>query len=177
MTERLSVPISNPNQGGRDWLAVRVRSNFEKHVSSSIHNIGIEEFLPLYQRQARGHRAQDKVTQPLFSGYVFCRASTDERPTVLRIPGVVDFLGFNKRAIPIEEAEIDAVRRLVQGSLPICAWPFMRAGQRIRIATGPLLGLEGIVLHLKSTWCVVVSVTLLQRSVAVEVDASWLTAA
>ena len=168
--------ISSELAIGREWLAIRVKSNFEKCVSVSIRGKSIEEFLPTYVR-GRNERTQSEIRGPLFPGYLFCRPDYQERLKVLKIPGVLGFVGSGKQAIPVLEEEICAIQKMLESCLPVWPCPFLRVGERIRLKEGPLCGLEGCVLSIKDSWQIVVSLTLLQRSVAVPVDPSWIAAA
>ncbi len=162
--------IDKAREKTRDWLAVLVKSHFERYVSLSIRSKGIEEFLPTYVRKGFGQNSHTQVHEPLFPGYLFCKPAAHERPGVLKIPGIVSFVGAGKQPFPVEEEEIAAIRKMVECAVPICLWPYTRTGQRVRIENGPLAGIEGIVVSIKGNWRVVVSITLLQRSVAAEVD-------
>jgi transcription antitermination factor NusG len=89
------------------------------------------------------------------------------------LPGVVDLIGFGKLPAPIPDAEIDRVRKMVESGLPVASWPYLTAGDTVLIESGPLAGLEGILLRTKGKYRLVVSVNLLQRSVAAEIDRGW----
>jgi len=118
-----------------------------------------------------------ELEKPLFPSYSFCRIDPSLFLQVLKTPGVVDFVRNDKRPIAIADAEIDAVRRIVC-SQPRCSpWPFLRTGQLVRITKGPLAGIEGYLTQFKSGYRVVVSIQLLQRSIAAEVDADCVSAA
>ena len=110
------------------------------------------------------------VQLPLFEGYVFCRMNLLHRMPALTIPGVIQFVGVGKIPAPIDEGEIIALQSVVRSGLPAMPWPFLRVGQRIRVEHGALRDLEGILLQAKGSHRLVVSVSLLQRSVAVEID-------
>jgi transcription antitermination factor NusG len=112
-----------------------------------------------------------EIERPLFPGYVFCRLNPSERLVpVLTSPGVVSLIGSGKQPAPIPEVEIDAVRRLLASGAGVEAYPLVREGQRIRVTRGSLKGLEGILLKKRNEWRLVISVTLLQRSLSVEID-------
>ena len=122
-----------------------------------------------------GQTESNSITQPLFPGYVFCRFNVQERLPILVTSGVLFIVGVGKVPCPIDNSEIVALQSIVRSGLPAQPWPFLKAGQRVRIEQGSLEGIEGILLSAKSPYRLVVSVSLLQRSVAVEVDRDWVT--
>jgi transcription antitermination factor NusG len=157
------------------WFALQVRSQHEKIVASTLQDKGYEEFLPLYQTR---HKWSDRLKQleaPLFPGYVFCRFDVQKRLPILVTPGVLCIVGFGKIPCPIDDSELVALQSVVKSGLPAEPCPFLKIGQRVRIEQGSLEGVEGILLAPKSSYRLVVSVTLLQRSVAVEIDRDWVT--
>jgi transcription antitermination factor NusG len=134
---------------------------------------GYEIFLPCYQERRRWSDRVRVNVRALFAGYVFCRVSTDAVGKIVTTPGVIRIVGDGTRAIAVPADEIEAVRRIVDAGLPSEPWPFPLAGQRVRIDIGPLSGTEGVVVRVKNRTRLVVSISLLQRSVAVELDADW----
>jgi transcription termination/antitermination protein NusG len=159
------------------WFALRVRSNFEQPVSNLLSAKGVEEFLPRYRcRRIWSDRVRD-LQLPLFPGYVFCRIPIEERSLVLATTGVVNLVGVHGRPLPIDDREIAGVRQMVESQSPVEPWPLHRIGQRVKVRRGPLAGLEGILLKLKDSCRLVVSVTLLGRSVAAEIDAAYVSPA
>jgi transcription antitermination factor NusG len=112
---------------------------------------------------------------PLFDGYVFCKLNLLYRMPALTIPGVIQFVGVGKTPVPIEEGEITALQSVIKSGLPSMPWPFLKVGQQVRVEHGPVRGLEGILLQVKGSHRLVLSVSLLQRSVAVEVDRDSIT--
>lgn len=157
------------------WFALRVKSRCEKVVSTIARNKGFEEFLPLYQRRQRWSDRLKAVEFPLFPGYVFCRLNPQYRLPLLTIPGVLHFVGIGKVPVPIDDEEILAIQSAVSSGLATEPWPFLEVGQRVRLEDGPLAGLEGFLIEMRKRYRVVVSVTLLKRSVAVEIDREWVT--
>lgn len=156
------------------WYAVRVKPRFEKTVANQLRNKGFEEFLPLYTHSRRHGGGFRRLSLPQFPGYLFCRFDARRRLPVLTTPGVLYVLNDGRALIPVVDSEIASVQRLVQSRLFTEPWPDIEAGQRIRIAEGPLRGVEGTLLRSKDNHRLVVSVSLLQRSVAVEVDRAWI---
>jgi transcription antitermination factor NusG len=110
------------------------------------------------------------VELPLFDGYVFCRLDARFRLPALTIPGVLMFVEVNKTPSPIDDSEIAALKVIASSGCAAAPWPYLEAGQRMRIERGALKDLEGFIVEVKNQWRVIVSVTMLQRSVAVEVD-------
>jgi len=157
----------------RRWFAISVMARHEKIVSQLLGNKGFETFLPLYTRQHQyAHRVRG-FELPLFPGYLFCRFDMQNRLPILTTPGVLQIVGIGKTPIPIDQAEIAAIQTLVTSGLPSQPWTFLQIGERVRINYGALCGLEGILLDFKGRHRLVLSVTLLQRSVAVEIDGAW----
>ncbi len=157
-----------------EWYALRVKPQHEKTVSISLQGKGYTEFLPVYPSQRRSARNSHKpVHLPLFPGYVFARFDVERRLPILTIPGVLFVLSINRIPIPVSAEEIAAVEAVVRSGLETEPWPYLRAGQQVMVSAGPLQGLQGILVTMKNEFRVIVSVTLLQRSIAVEVDRSW----
>ena len=153
-----------------EWFAVTVKPQHEKTAAHALRAKAIEEFLPLYHDRRRWSDRLRNVELPLFPGYLFCRISPRTRAAVLSTPGVRSIVGFGRTPAPVPEREVQSIRAMISSGLPVAPWPFLRAGQAVRIERGPLSGLEGTLLQLKDAWRVVVSVPLLQRAVAVEID-------
>lgn len=155
------------------WYALRVRSRHEDTVTRHLQARGFESFLPLYRGQHRWCDRFKEIDLPLFPGYVFCRFDLGNRLPVLTVPGVVHALGVGKIPVPINDHEIDSIQAAVNSRLSRQPWPYLEIGHRVRIEYGPLCGVEGILLSFKGHQRLVLSVTLLRRSVAVEVDQAW----
>lgn len=155
------------------WYAIRVRSKFEAVTSAGLAGKGYEPFLPLYRARRRWSDRMKEIDAPLFPGYVFCRFDAGTRLPILKTPGVISVVGYGREPAPLNEAEIAAIRAIIASGLPAIPWPYLRAGNRVLIEWGPLAGVEGIVLGVKKELRLIVSVTMLQRSVSVEVDRDW----
>ena len=170
-----AVALSNSVSCAASWFAVQVRPRHEKAVASIIRSKGYEEFLPLY---LDSHRWSDRIKQigfPLFEGYVFCSLDPFYRLRILTIPGVIQFVGAGKIPIAVDAGEIDALRVACNSGLSTMPWPFLELGSRVRIDGGPLEDLEGILVQFRGSHRLVISIGLLQRSVAVEVERDWVT--
>lgn len=155
------------------WFALRVKSRCEKMVASMAQNRGFHEFLPVYRCRRRWSDRHKEVEFPLFPGYVFCRLDPQHRLPLLTIPGVVQIVGIGKIPVSIDDAEIAAIQATVHSGLTAEPWPFLAAGQRVRLDDGPLAGVEGILVGTASHHRIIVSITLLQRSVAVTIERNW----
>lgn len=155
------------------WFAVLVRTGREKTANLLLENAGYGCFLPVSKSTRRWSDRTKLIEVPLFPGYLFCRMNPHNRLTVLMTPGVIQIVGVGKTPIPVEEEEIEAIQRVQKSSLAAMPWPYMQIGNVAQILEGPLRGLTGIVVKIKSGTKLVLSVSLLQRSVAVEVEGSW----
>lgn len=160
--------------GNDRWFALFVRVNHEKLVSAALRSKGFEEFLPLYQEKRRWSDRTKVIQSPLFPGYVFCQFDLNHRLPILSTPGVHTIVGNGKMPIPVEVTEIENLKLIVDSNLQADPWPYLKIGQKVRIEEGALEGLEGILVSTKKPSRVVVSVSLLQRSVAVEIDEAWI---
>lgn len=152
------------------WYAIRVKSNRESLVAASLEAKGMARLVPTYLARRQWSDRVVEAEIPLFKGYVFCFLDAAERLPVLTIPGVVAFVGIGKTPHPVEDAEIEALQVIARNKLAAAPWPFLKAGQRVRIERGPLRDVEGLLIEVKNRFRLVVSVSLLQRSIAVEVD-------
>jgi len=151
-----------------------VRTGREKTATLLLENAGYECFLPVSKYTRRWSDRMKEIEVPLFPGYLFCRMDPYNRLPVLMTPGVIQIVGAGKTLIPVGEGEIAAIQRVVKNGLSTMPWPYLQVGNVARIEEGPLRGMTGIIVRIKSGMKLVLSVSLLQRSVAVEVDRSWL---
>jgi transcriptional antiterminator NusG len=157
------------------WFALRVKSNCEKITSIALKGRAYEEFLPTYRRiQLSSNRLKTKTVElPLFPGYVFARFHPHDRLPILTLPGVLHVVGIGKEPAPLDDDEIASIRLITNSELYSEPWPFMTIGEPVEVINGPLSGARGKVLSIKDKYRLVVSLTLLQRSVAVEVYRDW----
>jgi transcription antitermination factor NusG len=158
------------------WYALLVRSRRESQVFSQLSGQGYECFLPVYKSERRWSDRMKEVQQPLFPGYLFCRFDIYNRGPVLMAPGVHQIVGIGRTPVAVAESEIESIRQVLASGLPSQPWLYLEVGQRVRVNHGSLNNLEGILISFKGGHRVVLSVSLLQRSVAMEVDLSWVTA-
>lgn len=152
------------------WYAVQVRARHEKLVASALAWKGYESFLPMYRARRRWSDRVKELELPLFDGYLFCRLDANQRLPLLITPGVIRIAGIGKAPLPVEESEVAAVMSIVLAGAQAEPHPYLEIGQRVRIDRGTMSGVEGILLAQKKPARLVVSVTLLQRSVSVEID-------
>jgi transcription antitermination factor NusG len=152
------------------WFAILVRTGREKTANLLLENSGYECFLPVSKSTRRWSDRTKVIEVPLFPGYLFCRMNPHNRLTVLMTPGVMQIVGVGKTPIPVEEEEIAAIQCVQRSGLSAMPWPYMQIGNVAQILKGPLRGLTGIIVKIKTGMKLVLSVSLLQRSVAVEVD-------
>jgi len=153
------------------WYAAYTCANHEKSVAQQMGLRSIESFLPLYEKVSRWKDRRVKLQLPLFSGYVFVRMALQDRLRVLQIPGVVRLVGFNGIPAPLDNEELELMQRGFSGNaIGVKPCPFLQIGRRVRLKSGPLGGLKGIVLRKKGGYRFVLSIALIQRSVIADVD-------
>ena len=165
---RLEIPSTH------QWFALRVKSNFERITAMHLRQRGYEEFLPLYGSRKRWSDRLKSVEKPLFPGYIFCSFDPLLRLPILTTPGVLHVVGIGKEPVPIDQREVEAVWTTLQSGLLVSPWPFLESGQKVIVERGPLAGVEGIVTEVKRACRLVVSVTLLQRSISAEIERDWI---
>jgi transcription termination/antitermination protein NusG len=152
------------------WYAAYTRAQHEKSVAAELGMREVEHFLPLYSCVRRWKDRRVTLESPLFPGYVFVRLALRERLRVLQVPSVVRLVGFSGQPAALPDSEMEIMRSgLSQGSRAE-PHPFLTVGRQVRIVGGPFAGLEGVLRRKKSGTRVIVSLGLIQRSVAVDVD-------
>jgi len=155
------------------WFAIRVKPKHEKTASAAVEAKGYESFLPIYlSRRKYGERFKN-FHLPLFAGYFFACFNPDNRLPILMTDSILSILGNGRELITVPDEEIAALQLAVRSKLAICAHPFLKVGDRVRLAEGPLQGSEGILVRSKGHDHLVVSVTILQRSVSIQIDRAW----
>ena len=152
------------------WYAVYTCARHEKRVAAQMELRQFQSFLPLYRALHRWKDRQKQVEMALFPSYVFVRLDLRSRLRVLEIPGVVSFVSAQGKPAPLPEHEIAPFLRGANGSVRDEPHPYLQAGRQVRLRSGPMAGLEGILLRRKEGLRIVVSVEMLMRAVAVEVD-------
>jgi transcription antitermination factor NusG len=158
------------------WYGLRVRSNHEQIASTVLRSKGYTPFLPSYKVRKRWTDRIKETESPLFPGYVFCRLDASDRLPVLMSTGVVGIVGIGKVPEPIAEEEIAAIQAVLDSGLPALPWPYVHPGDRVRVECGPLRGVQGVVESVNNHRRLVVSVTLLQRAISVELEPAWVAA-
>ncbi len=153
------------------WYALRTRSRHEKRAQEQLAARGIEPFLPLVERWRQWKDRRKLVSFPLFPGYCFARFPLSQRVAVLASHGVVEILGNREGPVPVPDAEIEAVRKLVTSTLPYDPHPYLREGMQVEVIRGPLAGLRGRLVRKGSRARLVIGVTLIHQGASVEIDA------
>jgi transcription termination/antitermination protein NusG len=162
----------NGEPHGDRWYALQLRSRWESSTAALLSCKGYETFLPTYKNAKRGSTKCREVEAPLFPGYLFCRFNVWDRLPVLITPGVISVVGTGRIPIPVEESEIEAIQRMVSTGMRVEPCSYLEVGQLVRIEDGALRGVEGVLTSFKGTRRIVVSISLLRRSVALEIDRS-----
>jgi transcription antitermination factor NusG len=153
-----------------NWYALYTCPRHEKRVAEQIQQRRISCFLPLYRSVRRWKDRRKELELALFPGYVFVRVALQDRLKVLQLPSVVRFVSFNGHPVPLPEAEIESLRRGLDGCVRMAPHPYLQVGRRVRVSNGPMAGLQGILHRRKEGLRLVVSIEMLMRAVAVEVD-------
>jgi transcription antitermination factor NusG len=170
-TEQKMYPQAAAPEGVRNWFAAYTNSHHEKRVAAQFAERQIESFLPLYTTRHRWRNGCDmNLDLPLFPNYVFVRVDPRKRVSVLEVPGVVSLVGFGRTLAPLPDFEIEALRSSI-GQRKIEPHPYLVIGERVRIKTGPMAGMEGVLLRRKNNFRVVLALDAIMQCVAVEVDA------
>lgn len=154
------------------WYAAYTSANHEKRVAEQLRLRGVERFLPVYESVRRWKDRRVKLEMPLFPGYVFVRMALQDRLRVQQVPGVARLVGFDGRPAALPEEEIVALQASLAAGARAEPHPYLTVGRRVVVRRGPLAGMRGILLQKKGKWRVVISVELIQRSVAVDADAA-----
>lgn len=170
-------PNEQPDSAPVRWYGVRTRSNHERVAATVLQSKGYEQYVPVYRKRTRWSDRVVESDRPLFPGYVFCRFDAKKRMPVLKTPGVISVVGFGNEPAPIEDSEIDVIKEVLASEHAMEPCAFLRNGQRVRINRGSLQGVEGILMKKKNQCRIVLSIGMLQRSIAVEIDGEWISAA
>jgi transcription antitermination factor NusG len=158
------------------WFALRVKPNHEKPVAAALRGKGLQEFLPLLRSRRQWSDRVKIMDMPLFPGYLFCRLNLEDRMPLLSTPGFLYLVGIGRNPEPVDESEILSIRSVLRSGFPVTPWPSLMVGQKVQLKHGPLRGLEGVLTKIANQHRIYVSVTLLKRSISVEVDPQWVQA-
>jgi transcription antitermination factor NusG len=153
-----------------DWFAIRVKSNRERVTALGLQGKGYEVFLPAYQADGTPGKSREAA---LFPGYLFCRFDVTRRLPILTLPGVVHIVGLGRVPAPVDADELESLKLVVQAGLLLNPNEPYTVGEKVCVREGPLAGASGVVVGLKSER-LVVSISLLQRSVSVVLDREWI---
>ncbi len=153
------------------WFAVWTRSRQEKLVASMFQSLGIQHFLPLRSEIRRWSDRKQAVSVPLFSGYLFVRTNpvSETRLRILRIPGVAGLVGNQEGPVPIPDLQIEDIQTVLATRTQCVVLPLLEAGDLVRVARGPLAGVQGRLLRSNSTTRLVISIELIHQSLAISV--------
>ena len=171
-TKSSSEPLALPMQDCVRWYAVYTSANHEKRVAKQLSERSLDQFLPTYTSVRKWKDRRVKLDRPLFPGYVFVRLALRERLRVLQVPGVVKLVGFGGMPTPLPDGDIEGLRSGLASGISVEPHPFLTNGRRVRVKTGLMAGLQGILKRRKSQARLVVSIELIQRAVSVEIDAA-----
>jgi transcription termination/antitermination protein NusG len=168
------LPSVVPDTSHR-WYAVYTLARHEKAVARHLEERGLSYFLPLYQAIHRWNKRSSRVSLPLFPGYVFVHTNAQERCKPLQVPGVLRYAGTGAAPSPIANEEIEALRKILVNGKDVGPHPYLSAGQPVRICSGPLAGLCGIIQRTKSGNRFIISVEMIKQSIAIELDGFQIT--
>jgi transcription antitermination factor NusG len=166
------LPEAGDELGVPKWYAAYTSANQEKRVAQELGRRSVECYLPLYGSARRWKDRRVRLELPLFPGYVFVRVALRERLRVLQIPGVARLVGFDGHAAPVPNEDIEAIRMCLSGDRALLPHRYLQRGQRVRVLSGPLAGLTGVVVRQRKQTRLVISFDLLMRSVTVELGPS-----
>ena len=170
-----SNPISSASTGKGYWVALQVKPNHERAAAEHLAMRDCEYYLPLLCGRRQWSDRVKQVESPLFPGYLFCRYEPKRRAAILSTFGVLRILGYGRDPALVSTEELEAIQRLTSSGLTYERSHYLHVGHRVRVRFGPLAGLEGLITgHKKGRVQFAVSVTLLHRSVTVDIDRTWL---
>jgi transcription antitermination factor NusG len=152
-----------------DWFALQVRIRTEHQVATILRAKGYEEFLPTHNTKKKG----SSIAAPLFPGYVFCRINSNAHGLIVTTPGVIRIVEFGGKPAPLDPEELRSVQLIVKSGLPTCVWHGVHPGDKVYITEGPLQGVVGVLTSIRAKQRLVVSITMMMRTVAAEIDPEW----
>jgi transcription antitermination factor NusG len=152
------------------WYALTVPYQHERQTEKALQSKGLETLLPVYRSRRQWSDRVKDVEMPLFAGYVLCHFDLDDRIHVMDTPGVARIVGFGGMPAALEDSEIAVIQHMLLSKLPLAPWPYLKAGDRVRVEHGPMRGQEGTLVRTTDSLHLVINIDVLQRSVAVQVD-------
>jgi transcription antitermination factor NusG len=155
------------------WYALKVRPRFERVAVAHLRSRGYDPFLPTYISRRQWSDRVKSIELPLFPGYLFCQLDVKSRLPVLTAPGVNYIVGIGRAPEPVPDQEIDSIRAILGSGLYYEPFPYLTAGQLVRVEQGALMGLIGRVVDVKNASRLIISINLLMRSVSAEIERSW----
>lgn len=170
--EERSPVVGEVSVNAYPWYALQVRTRYEITATDYLKGKGYECFLPQHKCRKRWSDRIKEVEAAMFPGYLFCRFNVDNRLPILTTPGVIRVVGYNRIPTAVDEDEIGAIRRLVTSGIQNQPCSLFQIGERVRIESGPLAGVEGKLTNYKGKHHLILAITLLQRAVAVEIDSA-----
>lgn len=172
--DRLETVMTTP-MDSFNWYALQVRSRWESGTAGLLRSKGLEILLPTYMTKRKWSDRIKTAEMPVFPGYVFCRFDVHNRFPVLVTPGVISVIGSGKTPVAVDDIEILSIQMAIRSGIHMEPWPYVEIGERVRIDGDVMDGMEGILTCIKGSHRVVISVSLLRRAVALEIDRSRIT--
>ena len=165
-----AIPFAKDLDSASRWYAIYTRSRYEKQVAEQIERKRVPVFLPLRLEVHRWQDRYQKVEVPMFRGYLFAQFATNsaDRTAILSTAGVVRIVGFGQEYTEVPGEQIEALRRLADERVLLHPHRYLRIGQRVKVASGSLAGMEGILVRIKRRERLVIAVDAIQQAVAVE---------
>ena len=154
------------------WYALHTRSRHEKVARDQLSAKGITNLLPLWRKRSVWKDRVKIIEEPLFRGYMFGYFPLKQKIDVLQSIGVVRIVGLNGQPIPVPEEQINAVQTMVEKRMQYDPHPFLQEGMRVRVKHGILAGAEGVLTAKRQHYRLVISIDLIQQSVAVDIDSA-----
>jgi transcription antitermination factor NusG len=154
------------------WYAAYTCANHEKKAATEISLRGVESFVPVYHSVRRWSDRRVELEMPLFPGYVFVHLGLPDRQKVVQVPGVVRLVGFGGVPAALPDEQIEILRTGLNRRLRAEPHPYLTVGRRVRLKSGPLAGIQGILLRRKGNFRVVISIELIQRALVVDADSA-----
>lgn len=170
-----AIDVINPCSPPHHWFALQTRSRHEKVVESQLELRQVEHFLPMMKRVSQWTDRKKEVRVPLFAGYCFARFSMDDRVPVLKSQGVVRLVGSADKPEPIPDEEINALKRLISNPCNYMCHPYLKEGMLVEVINGPMQGVKGRLIRGTRNSRLVLSISLIQRSVSIEINADDVT--